>query len=393
MASLVRLHRLAAPSWTMAWARRGLASAAAEIDVARLQVERTAAPKAKTPLDQLVFGRTFADHMLTVDWEDGAGWSAPRIAPYGPLVLDPSSLVFHYAIECFEGMKAYRDRSGAVRLFRPMENMKRLNLSATRLLMPAFDKEQMLACLTELLKVDREWIPQARGYSLYIRPTMIGTQASLGVSSSSRAKLFVINCPVGPYYPTGFKPVSLYTTPNYVRAWHGGAGGFKIGGNYAPGILPQQQAARMGYQQILWTLDDFVSEVGTMNMFVFWRNKAGETELITPPLDGTLLPGITRDSILQLARGWNEFRVSEAPIKMADLVVALQENRVIEAFGAGTAAIVSPICRINYRDRDYHVPLGIKGENAGELTQRLLDSIIAIQYGEVEHPWSVVVAK
>lgn len=206
------------------------------------------------------------------------------------------------------------------------------------------------------------------------------------------AKLFVITSPVGPYYKTGFKPVSLFADSVNVRAWHGGTGTYKIGANYAPTILPALEAEEKGYSQVLWLVNDEISEVGTMNLFFFWINPQGEKELITAPLDGTILPGVTRKSILELCKDWNEFKITEKPFTMTQIVEALKENRIIEAFGSGTAAVISPIKRINYKGKDFEIPLGSKTENnVGELAQRLMDTILSIQYGEIESPWSIII--
>lgn len=363
-----------------------------------LTIERTKNPKPKLANDKLLFGRSFTDHMLEIDWDNTTGWTTPKITPYHNLSLDPSASVFHYALECFEGMKAYKDKSGKIRMFRPMENMKRMNSSCARLSLPTFPEAEFLECIKELVRVDESFIPVEKGFSLYIRPTMISTSASLGVHVPRSAKLFVLLSPVGPYYPTGFKPVSLFADPVNVRAWPGGTGGYKVGSNYAGAIMPALAADQKGYSQILWLLDDYVTEVGTMNFFMLWKNEKGETELITPSLDygggGIILPGVTRKTILELTRQWGEFKVTEGNFKMADVARAVDEGRVLEAFGAGTAAIVSPIERINYKDRDYKIPLGTKADNkAGELAMRLSDTIMAIQYGEISSPWSVVVSK
>jgi len=218
---------------------------------------------------------------------------------------------------------------------------------------------------------------------------MIATEALLGVHPPSEVLLYVIASPVGPYYPTGFKPVSLYAAATEVRAWPGGTGCYKIGANYAPGILPALAASQKGYQQILWLQDNKITEVGTMNLFCLWKNKKGEKELITAPLDGQILPGVTRKSILDLAREWKEFKVTEEEWTMDSLVQALQEGRVIEMFGAGTAAVVSPVNNIFYGGKDYKVPC--KNDQAGELTSRCMDTLLAIQYGETPSPWSEVV--
>jgi branched-chain amino acid aminotransferase len=309
----------------------------AELSRAALTITPTTSPKPKLPPAQLTFGATFSDHMLRVHWTAAEGWGAPAITPYGQICLDPSAVVFHYGLECFEGMKAYKDRAGLLRLFRPDMNMRRLAKSCHRLTLPTFHEGELLECIKELVRRDRDWVPEARGYSLYLRPTAIGTQTSLGVGPSNRAMLFVIASPVGPYYKTGFAAVSLYATKEFVRAWPGGTGDSKVGGNYAPGIRPQIQVAQQGYAQNLWLFgpQDNITEVGTMNLFLLWTNEQGQRELVTPPLDGTILPGVTRDSILALARGWGEFEVSERPITMPQVVQALKEKRVHEMFGAG----------------------------------------------------------
>eukprot|EP00123_Amoebidium_parasiticum_P013509 comp21998_c0_seq1/m.31824 comp21998_c0_seq1/g.31824 ORF comp21998_c0_seq1/g.31824 comp21998_c0_seq1/m.31824 type:complete len:415 (-) comp21998_c0_seq1:425-1669(-) len=363
----------------------------ADIDVKKLTITHTPAPKHKLPNSELVFGRTFSDHMLEIDWAAEDGWGAPRIKPYENLSLSPAATVLHYAMECFEGMKAYKDKQGRIRMFRPDKNMNRLYNSCHRMALPTFDKAALTECIKELLRTDADWIPNEKGYSLYLRPTMIGTQPSLGVGPSAMAKLFVICSPVGPYYKTGFAPVSLLADEAYVRAWPGGVGNYKCGGNYAPGVMTQVAAAKQGYNQLLWLFGDKhqVTEVGTMNFFMLWKNEAGEKELITAPLDGTILPGVTRDSILSLCRQWGEFKVTEKVLYMSDITKALEEKRVIEMFGAGTACIVAPIKNIGYKGKDLAIPLALG--TSGELTKRLNDTILGIQYGEIPSEWSVVV--
>jgi branched-chain amino acid aminotransferase len=247
-----------------------------------------------------------------------------------------------------------------------------------------------MECLKSLLKLESKWIPEENGFSLYIRPTLIGTQNSLGVGPSNKALLFVIMSPVGPYYPEGWKPIKLLADDRYVRAWPGGTGNSKLGGNYAPCILPQIEANKKGYTQVLWLFgpERDVTEVGTMNFFLYWTNKQGEKELVTPPLDGTILPGVTRDSILQLARKWNEFKVSERKITIFDILDGVKENRVIEAFGSGTAAVVSPIKLISYHAVDYSIPIDTE-LGIGKLTKRFADTILGIQYGKIPSEWSV----
>jgi len=355
-----------------------------------LMIEMTKNKKPKVPENELVFGKTFSDHMFLVEWKKDDGWGIPTIIPYGNLNIEPSAQVFHYGIECFEGMKAFKDSKGQVRLFRPNDNMKRFFSSAERLALPTFDKNELLDCLKKLVIIDKEWIPSSTGYSLYIRPTLISSSRNLGVSPPSKALLFIILSPVGPYYSTGFKPVSLLVPDTYVRAWIGGTGRFKAGCNYAPTIKAQMEAEKKGHNQVLWHYNGQVSEVGSMNFFLFWKNKKGEKELITPSLvDGIVLPGVIRQSILDLTRKWGEFKVSEANFTIEELITAVREKRVIEAFGSGTSAVIAPVKGIEYKERFYDIPVG-KGAT-GELAQRLWDSLIDIQYGKVQSEWSVVI--
>ncbi|CAG8506438.1 6778_t:CDS:2 [Ambispora gerdemannii] len=366
-----------------------------DINHKNISVELSKNPKTPLPYKDLVFGRSFTDHMLNIEWDSKIGWSNPIIKPYGPLSLDPSSVVLHYSFECFEGMKAYKDKQGKIRLFRPDMNMKRLVKSANRIALPTFNSEELGECIKELIRVDKHWIPQERGYSLYIRPTFIGTQAFLGVGPTSKALLYVICSPVGPYYKTGFSAVKLLATTENVRAWPGGTGDAKLGGNYAPCVKPQIEAAAKGYQQNLWLFGkhDEITEVGTMNCFVYLKNEHGENELVTPPLDGSILAGVTRDSILSLARSWNEYQVSERKITMLEIIQASEEGRLLEMFGSGTACIVSPIKEIRYRNLDIKVPLDPKNpsSNAGPVARKFADFLMGIQYGEIPHEWSVIV--
>ncbi|KAH6608568.1 branched-chain amino acid aminotransferase [Trichoderma cornu-damae] len=364
------------------------------LDASRLTVEETKTPKTLSKPETLVFGREFTDHMLAVEWTKADGWLEPRITPYQNLSLDPATCVFHYSFECFEGMKAYKDKDGGVRLFRPDKNMARLNKSAARIALPTFESAAFVELISKLVKLDSRFIPAQRGYSLYLRPTLIGTQSTLGVSAPGSALLYVIASPVGPYYPTGFKAVSLEATNYAVRAWPGGVGDNKLGGNYSPCIIPQQEAASRGFQQNLWLFgeEEYVTEVGTMNMFVALKDKVtGQRELVTAPIDGTILEGVTRDSVLQLARerlapeGW---KVSERKYTMKELAEASKEGRLLEAFGTGTAVIVSPVRKISWKGE--LVDCGLKEtEESGEIARKVKEWIEAIQYGEVEHEWSV----
>lgn len=367
----------------------------APLDASKLTVTKVTLPKQLPPLETLVFGKTFTDHMLTVAWDHQTGWGVPEIKPYGPLQLDPASSVLHYSFECFEGLKAFRDEKGVARLFRPDKNMDRLKKSGVRICLPDFDKEPMIELLKQYVKLEKSLIPQQRGYSLYLRPTFIGTNVGLGVAPPTKAMLYVIASPVGPYYPTGFKAVRLEAREDVVRAWPGGVGDKKLGANYAPCILPQIDAASRGYQQNLWLFgpEGKVTEVGTMNVFFVFKKQDGKKELVTAPLDGTILEGVVRDSILALARERldpNEWMVSERYCTISEVQEAAASNNLVEAFGSGTAAVVSPIKEIGYNGQDIHIPLQ-PGKEAGKLTETIADWIAEIQYGVIEHPWSVEV--
>ena len=371
------------------------------IDTQTLEITEATSPKDLTPSHQLVFGATFTDHMLSVEWTASDGWFPPRITPYQNLSLDPATCVFHYGFECFEGMKAYRSKDGGLRLFRPDMNMARFNKSSSRIALPMFDGEKVIELIKTLVRLDERFIPHERGYSLYLRPTMIGTQRTLGVGPPGSALMYVIASPVGPYYPTGFKAISLQATRYAVRAWPGGTGHYKIGGNYAPGIVPQMHAATKGLQQNLWLFDDvdpitgkmeqYLTEVGTMNLFVAVVDKnTGVKELITPPLDGTILEGVTRNSVLALAEermvteGW---KVSERKIHMRELKEASAQGRLLEVFGSGTAAVVSPVRSIWWDGEEVNCGLS-PDQQAGPVTQQMKDWIEGIQYGdEPGHPW------
>ncbi|KAI0021792.1 branched-chain amino acid aminotransferase [Xylariomycetidae sp. FL0641] len=366
-----------------------------DLDPSSLTIHKTDSPKPIVDPATLVFGREFTDHMLTCEWTQTQGWLPPAIAPYQNLSLDPATCVFHYAFECFEGMKAYKDAAGRVRLFRPDRNMERFNRSAARIALPTFSPTALTALVARFARLEERFIPDARGYSLYLRPTLIGTQRTLGVGPPGSALLFVIASPVGPYYPTGFKAISLEATDYAVRAWPGGVGDKKLGANYAPCIVPQLEAASRGFQQNLWLFgpEEYVTEVGTMNLFVALRDReTGQKELVTAPLDGTILEGVTRDSILSLARerlapeGW---RVSERKLTMRELHDASRDGRLMEVFGAGTAAVVSPVRKIAWRGTMVDCGLS-EHEESGEVALRMKNWIEARQYGDEEHEWSYV---
>ncbi|XP_072889547.1 branched-chain-amino-acid aminotransferase, mitochondrial [Hemitrygon akajei] len=358
---------------------------------ADLQIELTKQPKEKPDSSNLVFGKSFSDHMLMVEWDVVKGWGKPHIKPLQNLSFHPASSVLHYSIELFEGMKAFRGVDNKIRMFRPDLNMVRMHRSAVRACLPEFDKGELLECIRKLIEVDREWVPYSDTASLYIRPTFIGTEPSLGVARANHALLFVIVGPVGPYFSTGtFSPVSLLADPQFVRAWKGGVGDCKLGGNYGPTIYVQNEASKHGCQQVLWLYGDKheITEVGTMNILIYWKNEQGEMELLTPPLDGTILPGVTRQSLLDLARQWGEFKVSERGMTMNELVKGLQENRVKEIFGAGTACVVCPVDRILYLGQNYHIPTM---ENGPEVAKRFLKELTDIQYGRKSSEWTKLV--
>ncbi|KAI5123590.1 hypothetical protein M0805_003408 [Coniferiporia weirii] len=374
-----------------------------DIEPNRLQIVRNANPRPTPPTSSLVFGQVFTDHMLTIPWSAAKGWDAPQILPYGPLSLEPSCTVLHYAQTLFEGMKAYRDENGKVSLFRPDMNMKRMVTSAKRIALPTFNGDALLELIKELVRIDKHWIPQVSGHSLYIRPTLIGTQKAIGVGPPNEALLFVICSPVGPYYPQGFKPVALYGTTEFSRASPGGTGGYKLGANYAPGVVPQKTAAEKGYAQNLWLYgpEHYLTEVGTMNMFIVFRKDNGALELVTPPLDGMILPGITRDSVLALARehasGANtlseltsELIVSERPVTMSEVKAASSAGTLVELFGSGTAAVISPVDRIGYLGEDVLVPTGPDG--MGPVSRVIWRELVGRQFGTIPSEWSVTVS-
>ncbi|XP_029420819.1 branched-chain-amino-acid aminotransferase, cytosolic isoform X3 [Nannospalax galili] len=335
--------------------------------------------KEKPDPSSLVFGTVFTDHMLTVAWSSESGWEKPHIKPFENLSLHPAASALHYAVELFEGLKAFRGVDNKIRLFRPDLNMHRMCRSAVRSTLPVFDQEELLECIQQLVRLDQEWVPHSTSASLYIRPTFIGTEPSLGVKKPTKALLFVILSPVGPYFSSGtFNPVSLWADLKYVRAWEGGTGDCKMGGNYGSSLLAQCEAMAHGCQQVLWLYgkDNQITEVGTMNLFLYWINEDGEEELATPPLDGIILPGVTRQSILELTCKWGEFKVSERYLTMDDLTTALEGNRVKEMFGSGTACIVCPVSEILFKGQMLHIPTM---ENGPKLASRILEKLADIQ--------------
>lgn len=293
--------------------------------------------------------------------------------------------------QLFEGFKAYKGRDQQVRLFRPWLNMDRMLRSARRLCLPDFDRQELLECIRQLVEIDKDWVPEGSGTSLYVRPVLIGNEPSLGVGVATQALLYVILCPVGSYFPgDAMTPVSLLADPTFVRAWIGGAGDYKLGGNYGPTVAVQQEAQKKGCQQVLWLHgpDHQLTEVGTMNIFVYWTHEDGVLELATPPLNGIILPGVVRQSLLDLARTWGEFRVAERKVTMKELKRALEEGRVREVFGSGTACQVCPVHQILYEGKNLHIPTM---ENGPELILRFQKELKAIQYGASAHDWMLKV--
>jgi len=335
---------------------------------------------------ELGFGRHFTDHMFLMDYEKGRGWHTPRIEPHAELKLNPAAMVLHYGQEVFEGLKAYFGHDEKIRLFRPDRNLVRMNRSAERLCMPALDTEVAAQGLRQVVLLDRAWIPHTRGTSLYIRPTYIATTPYLGVRPADDYLFYIILSPVAAYYAEGFHPVKIAVSETYVRAAEGGTGSAKTGGNYAASLLAQREARKRGYAQVLW-LDAkerrYVEEVGTMNIFFV----VGD-EVFTSPLGGSILPGVTRDSVITLLKEWG-ITVTERALDIGEVTAAAREGKLKEVFGTGTAAIISPVKAFAYRDQEYEVGNG----GVGPLSDRLYNHILGIQYGEEEdlHGWTEVI--
>ncbi|MBM9603725.1 branched-chain amino acid aminotransferase [Desulfopila inferna] len=328
----------------------------------------------------LGFGTVFTDYMFNMDYTPEKGWHNPRIEPYGPMQMDPSTMVLHYGQAIFEGLKAYRTESGDIRLFRPKDNFHRFNLSANRLCMPALDEDFILEALLELLKIEKDWVPGAPGTSLYIRPAIIATDPYIGLRSSHTYRFFMILSPVGAYYPEGFDPVKIWVTTDYVRAVRGGVGQAKTAGNYAASLYATDLANKDGYTQVMW-LDGvelkYVEEVGSMNIFFMIGD-----ELISPALNGSILAGVTRDSVIRLARSWG-INVVERRISIDEIYAAHDRGELKEVFGSGTAAVISPVGNIKYNGREILIGAGQVGPLAAKLFQELMD----IQYCKADDPF------
>ena len=351
------------------------------IDTLPIDIQQTSQSRiGELNLDQLVFGRTFADHMFVADF-DGKEWTDLRIVPYGDMAFSPALMPLHYGQAIFEGMKAYKSAEGEVLIFRPQENAARLNKSAHRLCMAEIPEDIFLAGLYELLKLDSQWVPQRDNYSLYVRPFMFATDEYIGVSPSKKYRFIIFNCPVGAYYS---KPVKVKVETEYVRAAPGGTGAAKCAGNYAASLYPAKLAQEEGYDQLIWTdgaEHKYVEEAGTMNfMFVI------DGKLVTPAVSDSILDGITRKSIVQIAKDWG-MEVEERKVSIAELIENLEKGRLEEAFGAGTAAVVSPISTIGYEGKNFELP-EIKADSFANRVKAYLDDI---KYGRIEdkHNWVV----
>ena len=349
-----------------------------------LTITRAEILKPKPEADKLGFGKHFTDHMFLMNYTLGQGWHDPRIVPYGPISLEPCAMVFHYAQEVFEGMKAYRAADGSIQLFRPMDNIRRLNDSCDRLCIPRVPEEETLEYLKELVRMEADWVPGEEGTSLYIRPFIIATDASLGVHASHTYLFAIILSPVGSYYPEGIDPVKIYVEDDDVRAVKGGTGYTKCGGNYAASIRAGERAEQAGYTQVLW-LDGvhrkYIEEVGSMNVLFKIDGK-----IVTPALTGSVLPGITRRSCLDLLRDWG-YTVEERLLSAEELFQAAENGKLEEAWGSGTAAVISPIGEMGWGDR--HVV--INGGRIGDLTHKLYETLTGIQWGREPDPygWTV----
>jgi branched-chain amino acid aminotransferase len=352
-----------------------------------IKIHPLTSPKAKfTDESKLGFGKLFTDRMFVMEYSVDLGWHSARIEPYGPFALDPACAVLHYAQEIFEGLKAFRRPGGQIALFRPQDNIRRLNRSAERMSMPQVDEAFFLKAIKELVRLEADWIPQSEGTSLYIRPTMIATDPYLGVRPSETYLCYIILSPVGAYYSGGLAPVKIWISDEYVRVAPGGTGEAKTGGNYASSLKASQEAAKKGYDQVLW-LDGverkYVEEVGSSNICFLYDGK-----VVTSPLKGTILDGITRRSVLALVKDFG-LTIEERALSIDEILDGVTSGRLTEAFGTGTAAVVSPVGQFTYRDRT--VTFG-DGKSIGALTMQLYQTLTGIQNGRVadQHGWNEI---
>ena len=350
----------------------------------KISVTKTTHPAQKPASDALGFGKIFTDHMFIMDYTPEQGWHDARIVPFGNISLHPAATVLHYGSEIFEGLKAYRRADGKVQLFRPIENIRRMNNSAERLCLPQIPEQDALQVLTEFVRLEQDWTPSAPGTSLYIRPFMFGNDESLGVHSVKHATFMIITSPVGGYYAEGLNPVRIMIEAEDVRAVRGGTGYAKCGGNYAASNRAGEKAEEQGYSQVLW-LDGverkYIEEVGAMNVMFLINN-----EVVTPKLTGSILPGITRKSCIEVLKS-KGYKVSERLISVDELVEAMENGTLEEAWGCGTAAVVSPIGQLYYNGKEYV----INDNKIGAVTQELFDLLTGIQWGKVndEYGWTV----
>lgn len=350
----------------------------------KIQITKTTTPGTPPPDDKLAFGETFSDHMFMMNYTDAKGWHNPRIVPYQPFPCDPGMIVFHYGQATFEGLKAFH-AGGRLQLFRPQANIARMNKSNERLCIPPLDPEDHLQAIKTLVSLDRRWVPRTSGTSLYIRPTIIATDPYIGVRVSKTYLFYIITGPVGAYYKEGVNPVKILVEDEYVRAAQGGLGEAKTPANYAASLLSGEKAKHKGFTQVLW-LDGverkWVEEVGTMNIcFVI-----GD-EVVTAPLAGTILPGITRDTVLTLCRDWG-MKVSERKLSIDEVMAAAEDGSLKECFGTGTAAVISPVGSLTYKNKT----IAVNNGQVGPLAQKLYDTITGIQYGRIPDPHGWVVA-
>jgi len=342
-----------------------------------IPVTRTDHPKMKPAADaQLGFGQIFTDHMFSMDYQEGQGWINPRIEPYAPISLEPSAMVFHYGQAIFEGLKAYRAPDGHVQLFRPRLNFERVNISNERMVIPQVDPDFCMYALKTLLKLEEDWIPTAEGTSLYIRPFIIATDPFLGVRPSRTYRFMIILSPSGAYYPQGLNPVSIHVEDQYVRAVRGGTGYAKTPGNYAASLIAQAKAHDRGYVQVLW-LDGverrYIEEVGSMNVFFVIDGR-----LVTPKLNGSILPGITRRTVLELAAALG-YATEERALTIDEICQLTRDGHVSEVFGSGTAAVISPVGVLRYQDDT----LVFNQNQIGPVSQKMYDIITGVQYGRL----------
>ena len=351
-------------------------------------VTKTLNPKQKPNPDTLEFGTVFTDHMFIMNYTEGKGWHDGRIVPYAPITLEPAAAVLHYAQEMFEGLKAYRTKENKILLFRPDMNAKRTTRTNDRICIPTLDEELFVEAIKAVVSVDAEWVPAKEGTSLYIRPFIIASEPFLGVRAAKEYLFMVILSPVGAYYKGGLTPTKIFVEDEYVRAAMGGTGYSKIGGNYCMSLKSQEKAHDLGYSQVLW-LDGverkYVEEIGTSNAFFVIGD-----EVITAPLEGTILPGITRDSVIQLLKDWG-VKVSERRTTIEDIFKAYDEGKLSEVFASGTAAVISPVGELGWKEKK----IVINDNRIGSLSQKLYDTLSGIQLGKVEDKfgWTVEVAQ